>query len=68
MKNFLTLDVRYRMYGIEAHKKRCDIIEKKKYIVYIFNLLGISFPKNDYFEESPKNVDEEVGFRKKVTK
>ena len=46
VKFFLTLDVRYRMYGIEAHKKRCDVTEKKKYIVYIFNLLGIPFPKN----------------------
>lgn len=66
MKNFLTLDVRYRMYGIEAHKKRCDIIEKKIYIVYIFNLFGIPFSKNDYFEENSKNIDEEVGFRKKI--
>ena len=67
IKNFLTLDVRYRMYGIEAHKKRCDIIEKKKYIVYIFNLLGISFTKNDYFEENSKSYNnEEIGFRKKT--
>ena len=69
MKNFLTIDVRYRMYGIEAHKKRCDIIEKKKYIVYIFNLLGISLPKNDYLEENSKIYNnEEVGFRKKTGK
>ena len=68
-KNFLTVDVRYRMYGIDAHKKRCDIIRKKKYIVYIFNLLGISFPKNDYFEENSKYYnDEKVGFRKKNRK
>ena len=45
-----------------------DISNNLDTIVYIFNLLGISFPKNDYFEESPKNADEEVGFRKKVTK
>ena len=54
-KNFLTLDVRYRMYGIEAHKKRCDIIEKKKYIVFIFNLLGIPFTKNESTNENYKD-------------
>ena len=53
-KNFLTLDVRYRMYGIEAHKKRCDIIAKKKYIVLIFNLFGIPFTKNEASNENYK--------------
>ena len=69
-KNFLTLDVRYRMYGIESHKKRCDIIEKKKYIIFIFNLLGIPFPKNDSFDDCFKNKynQEEIQFQKKIRK
>jgi hypothetical protein len=29
------------MYDIEAHHKRCDILAKKKYIVFIFNYFGI---------------------------
>ena len=70
MKNFLTLDVRYRMYGIESHEKRCDIIGKKKYIVFIFNLLGIPFPKEYSFDEnSKKNYNqEEIKFRKHICK
>ena len=70
MKNFLTLDVRYRMYGIESHEKRCDIIGKKKYIVFIFNLLGIHFPKEYSFDEnSKKNYNqEEIKFRKHICK
>ena len=65
-KNFLTLDVRYRMYGIEGHKKRCDIISKKKYIVYIFNLFRIPFTKNDFFDSNSKNYNdcEEIKFGK----
>ena len=51
-KFFLTLDVRYKMYGIEAHVKRCDIIAKKKYIVFIFNLFGINFTKINSFDEN----------------
>ena len=54
-KSFLTLDVRYRMYGIEGHDKRCDITAKKKYIVFIFNLFGINFPKTDSFDENVKH-------------
>ena len=64
-KCFLTLDVRYRLYGIEAHKKRCDILAKKKYIVFIFNTLGIPFQKSEYFEENSKGYhnNEEDTFR-----
>lgn len=54
-KFFLTLDVRYRLYGIEGHSKRCDITAKKKYIVFIFNLFGINFPKTDSFDENFKH-------------
>lgn len=70
MKNFLTLDVRYRMYGIESHEKRCDIIGKKKYIVFIFNLLGIPFPKEYSFDENSKKHynQEEIKFRKHICK
>ena len=46
-KCFLTIDERFKLYGMEAHSKRCDIIKRKKYIVYIFNLLGIPLPKNE---------------------
>ena len=69
-KNFLTLDVRYRMHGIEAHKKRCDIVAKKRYIVYIFNSLGIPLPKSESFDENNKNYNncEEVKFGKIVDK
>ena len=45
-KCFLTLDVRYNMYGIEVHEKRCDILAKKKYIICIFKFFGIAFPSN----------------------
>ena len=40
------------MYGIEAHVKRCDIIAKKIYIVFIFNLFGINFTKINSFNEN----------------
>ena len=43
------------MHGIDAYKKRSDITENKKYIVYTFNLLGISFPKDEYFEDNSKS-------------
>ena len=46
-KCFLTIDERFQLYGMEAHPKRCDITKRKKYIVYIFNLLGIPLPKNE---------------------
>ena len=70
VKNFVTLDVRYRMYGIEGHEKRCDIIEKKKYIVFIFNLLGIPLSKNDSLEEHVKNfhTEKESNFEKGIYK
>ena len=55
IKCFLTLDVRYKSYGIEAHKNRCDIVAKKKYIVYIFYFLGIPFPKNTSYDKHVKN-------------
>ena len=41
------LDEKYHEYGIKAHTKRCDITKRKKYIVFIFNLLGIPLPKDD---------------------
>ena len=69
-KFFLTLDVRYRMYGIEAHDKRCDITAKKKYIVFIFNLFGINFPKTEFLDENVKHfhVKKERKKRKKSYK
>ena len=58
------------MYGIEAHEKRCDIIERKKYIVFIFNLFGIPFSKNDSFNDHVKNfnTEKEVNLEKGVYK
>ena len=56
LKFFLTLDVRYNMYGIEAHNKRCDILAKKKYIVFIFNYFGIPLTER----RINKNNDEEL--------
>ena len=47
IKCFITLDAKYNMYGMEAHEKRCHITKRKKYIVFIFNLLGIALPKNE---------------------
>ena len=69
-KFFLTLDVRYRMYGIESHDKRCDITAKKKYIVFIFNLFGINFPKTESLDENVKHfhVKKERKKRKKSYK
>ena len=46
-KCFLTIDEKCKLYGIEAHSKRCHITKRKKYIVFIFNLLGIPLPKNE---------------------
>ena len=47
IKCFLWLDTKYQMYGFEAHAKRCHITKTKKHIVFIFNLLGIDFPKDE---------------------
>lgn len=46
-KYFFTIDEKYKLYGMEAHSKRCHIAKKKKYIMFIFNLLGIPLPKNE---------------------
>ena len=57
IKCFLTLDVRYNMYGIEAHRKRCDILEKKKYIIFIFNLLRIPLDNKEYEIKTVKTFE-----------
>ena len=59
LKFFLTQDTRYRRYGIEAHGKRCDILARKKYIVYIFNKFGIPLDNNSPNDEIrlPKYMD-----------
>ena len=43
----MTVDEKYQEYGIQAHAKRCHITKRKKYIVFIFNLLGIPLPKDE---------------------
>ena len=70
IKCFLTLDVRYQLYGIEAHENRCDITAKKQYIVYIFNLFGIPFPKNTSDDKSVKKnrIRKEGKNRKRIDK
>ena len=45
------------MYGIEAHRKRCDILEKKKYIIFIFNLLGIPLDNKEYEIKTVKTFE-----------
>ena len=47
IKCFLTIDSKYKMYGMEAHAKRCHITKRKKYILFIFNFLGIPLPKDE---------------------
>ena len=54
IKCFITIDSKHKMYGIEAHSKRCDIIQRKKYIIFIFNLFGITLPKNTEEKEKSK--------------